>query len=102
MAAGLPDEGWGSDSHCRCARQATCVILQCPPRGVRMDPLKDLLQKAHEGVEAARAQLLALAYDELRTRARAQLQCGGRNTLLDTTVLAHESYIRDLNAAHLS
>jgi RNA polymerase sigma factor (TIGR02999 family) len=67
-----------------------------------MDPLKDLLQKAHEGNEAARAQLFAVAYDELRTRARAQLQCGGRNTLLNTTVLVHESYMRYLNAGHLS
>lgn len=78
------------------------MILQGPPRGVRMDPLKDLLQKAHEGNEAARAQLFAVAYDELRTRARAQLQSGGRNTLLNTTVLVHESYMRYLNAGHLS
>lgn len=67
-----------------------------------MDPLKDLLQKAHEGNETARAQLFAVAYDELRLRARAQLQGGGRNTLLDTTVLVHESYMRYLNAGHLS
>src|ERR1700716_4264777 len=102
MAAGLPDEGRCSHKAYRCARQATCVILQCPPRGVRMDPLKDLLQKAHEGNEAARAQLFAVAYDELRTRARAQVECGGRNPLLDTTVLVHESYMRYLNAGHLS
>ena len=86
MAAGLPDEGRCSHKAYRCARQATCVILRGPPRGVRMDPLKDLLQKAHEGNEAARA----------------QLQCGGRNTLLNTTVLVHESYMRYLNAGHLS
>jgi RNA polymerase sigma factor (TIGR02999 family) len=67
-----------------------------------MDPLKELLQKAQEGNEAARAQLFAVAYDELRARARAQLQSGGRNTLLDTTVLVHESFMRYLNAGHLS
>jgi RNA polymerase sigma factor (TIGR02999 family) len=67
-----------------------------------MDPLKELLQKAHEGNETARAQLFAVAYDELRTRARAQLQAGGRNTLLNTTVLVHESYMRYLNAGQLS
>ena len=67
-----------------------------------MDPLKDLLQKAHEGNEDARAQLFAVAYDELRSRARAQLQGGRRNTLLDTTVLVHESYMRYLNAGRLS
>src|ERR1700754_143034 len=67
-----------------------------------MDPLKDLLQKAHEGNESARAQLFAVAYDELRSPPRAQLQGGGRNTLLDTTVLVHESYLRYLNAGQLS
>jgi RNA polymerase sigma factor (TIGR02999 family) len=67
-----------------------------------MDLLTDLLQKAHEGNEAARAQLFAVAYDELRAGARAQLRGGGRNTLLDTTVLVHESYVRYLNAGRLS
>ena len=67
-----------------------------------MDPLKQLLQKAHEGNETARAQLFAVAYDELRARAHAQLRGGGRNTLLDTTVLVHESYMRYVNAGHLS
>ncbi len=67
-----------------------------------MDPLKDLLQKAHAGDEAARTQLFAVAYDELRRRARAQLRSGGRNTLLNTTVLVHESYLRFLQAGQLS
>ncbi len=77
-------------------------FLEAARTGGLMDPLKDLLQKAHEGNEAARAQLFAVAYDELRSRARAQLQGGGRNTLLDTTVLVHESYMRYLNAGQLS
>jgi len=67
-----------------------------------MDPLKELLKKAHDGNEAARAQLFAVAYEELRSRARAQLRDGGRNTLLNTTVLVHESYLRFLNAGQLS
>jgi RNA polymerase sigma factor (TIGR02999 family) len=67
-----------------------------------MDPLKELLQKAHEGNEAARGQLFAAAYEELRSRARAQLQGGGRNTLLDTTALVHESYLRYLRSGSLS
>jgi RNA polymerase sigma factor (TIGR02999 family) len=66
-----------------------------------MDPLRDLLREAREGSEAARAQLFAVAYEELRSQARAQLRDGGRNTLLDTTVLVHESYLRFRQAGQL-
>jgi RNA polymerase sigma factor (TIGR02999 family) len=68
----------------------------------RMDELKALLQRARDGDEDARARLFAVAYDELRSRARAQLRDGGRNTLLNTTVLVHESYLRFLQAGQLS
>jgi RNA polymerase sigma factor (TIGR02999 family) len=64
--------------------------------------LKDLLQKAQQGNESARTQLFAVAYDELRSRARKQLRRGGRNTLLDTTVLVHESYLRFLQSGYIS
>ncbi len=67
-----------------------------------MDALNDLLQRASEGSEAARTQLFAVAYEELRNRARAQLRDGGRSTLLDTTVLVHESYLRFLHAGQLT
>ena len=67
-----------------------------------MDSLKLLLQQTSEGNEAARTQLFAVAYDELRSRARAQLRDGGRNTFLDTTVLVHESYLRFLHAGQLT
>lgn len=39
-------------------------------------------------------EMFALAYRELRQLARARLRAGGRNTLLDTTALVHESYMR--------
>jgi RNA polymerase sigma factor (TIGR02999 family) len=64
--------------------------------------LKDLFQKARDGDESARAQLFAVAYDELRSRARRQLRQGGRSTLLDTTVLVHESYLRFLQSGYIS
>jgi RNA polymerase sigma factor (TIGR02999 family) len=67
-----------------------------------MDVLKDLLQRAHGGDEVARERLFAVAYEELRSQARAQLRGGGRNTLLNTTVLVHESYLRFLNAGQLT
>jgi RNA polymerase sigma factor (TIGR02999 family) len=43
--------------------------------------------------------LFAAAYRELRQLARARLRAGGRNTLLDTTALVHESYLRLLKAS---
>lgn len=36
----------------------------------------------------------ASSYRELRRTARARLRGGGRNTVLDTTALVHESYLR--------
>ena len=67
-----------------------------------MDTLRELLVEARDGNEVARAQLFAVAYEELRSQARAQLRDGGRNTLLDTTVLVHESYLRFLQAGQLA
>ena len=43
--------------------------------------------------------LYSAAYRELRRLARARLCTGGRNTLLDTTALVHESYLRLSNAS---
>jgi RNA polymerase sigma factor (TIGR02999 family) len=67
-----------------------------------MDPLTHLLQRAQGGDQAAREQLFAAAYQDLRSQARAQLRRGGRHTLLDTTVLVHEGYLRFLRAGRLS
>ena len=66
-----------------------------------MGELTDLLLRANAGDEAARQQLFATAYDELRVMARARLREGGRNTLLDTTVLVHESFLRFVQAGRL-
>ena len=38
--------------------------------------------------------LFAAAYQDLRKLARLRLRGGGRNTVLDTTSLVHESYLR--------
>ena len=66
-----------------------------------MSPLTTLLRRANAGDEAARQQLFAVAYDELRALARARLRDGGRNTLLDTTALVHESFLRFVQAGRL-
>ena len=38
--------------------------------------------------------LFELLYHELRRLARSRLASGGRNVLLDTTALVHESFLR--------
>ncbi len=48
---------------------------------------------ASAGADAVDA-LFSATYRELRQLARARLRSGGRNTLLDTTALVHESYLR--------
>jgi RNA polymerase sigma factor (TIGR02999 family) len=42
------------------------------------------------------------AYRDLRRMARSRLAASGRNTVLDTTALVHESYLRLTRARHLS
>jgi len=44
--------------------------------------------------DSGKAGLSAQAYRQLRALARARLRHGGRETLLDTTALVHEAYLR--------
>ena len=64
-----------------------------------MRSLTELIQKVADGDLAARDELFAAAYPELRKLARSRLRDGGRNTLLETTALVHETYLRFLNPA---
>ena len=57
-------------------------------------PLTDLIRSAQNGDEGAARQLFDATYAELRQLARLRLRTGGRGTLLDTTALVHESYLR--------
>ena len=63
--------------------------------------LTQLIQQVGTGDAAARDQLFAAAYSELRKLARSRLRNGGRNTFLETTALVHESYLRFLSAGEL-
>ncbi len=58
------------------------------------DDLAALLARVREGAPGAREALFEAAYPELRRLARSRLHDGGRNTVLDTTALVHESYLR--------
>lgn len=51
------------------------------------------------GLGPAAPALSAQAYRQLRVIARARLRSGGRETLLDTTALVHEAYLRIVGSA---
>src|SRR5689334_1308731 len=64
-------------------------------------PLTDLIRLAREGDDAALRTLFDVTYQDLRRMARARVVQGGRGTLLDTTSLVHESFLRFANAGEL-
>ena len=66
-----------------------------------MAELTQLLQKAQAGDADVRDALFAAAYPGLQQLARARLRDGGRNTMLDTRSLVHESYLRYVQAGEL-
>jgi RNA polymerase sigma factor (TIGR02999 family) len=66
-----------------------------------MGQLTDLLGRMQGGDAAARDTLFATAYADLHRLAQGRLRQGGRNTLLDTTGLVHESYLRFARAGEL-
>jgi RNA polymerase sigma factor (TIGR02999 family) len=66
-----------------------------------MTELTALLNRLRDGDAAARDALFAAAYTELHRLAHARLRGGGRNTMLDTTSLVHESYLRFVRSGEL-
>ena len=66
-----------------------------------MADLSELIRQVQSGDDRARDRLFAAAYGELRALARSRLRDGGRNTLLDTTALVHECYLRFLEGGAL-
>lgn len=66
-----------------------------------MTQLTVLLGRMQAGDAAASAALFAAAYTELHRLAHARLRDGGRNTLMDTTCLVHESYLRFVRSGDL-
>ncbi len=66
-----------------------------------MESLTVLIREAHSGDAGARDRLFATAYSELRRLAHARLRGGGRDAMLDTTALVHESYLRFLDTGQL-
>jgi RNA polymerase sigma factor (TIGR02999 family) len=66
-----------------------------------VNQLTALIERIQAGDTAARDALFAAAYGELHRLARARLRHGGRHTMLDTTALVHESYLRFVRAGEL-
>ena len=66
----------------------------------RLD-LTDLIRRAEQGDSEASDRLFAATYADLCTLARLRLMSGGRNPLLDTGSLVHESYLRFVTAGSL-
>lgn len=66
-----------------------------------MAQMTELLERMRAGDAAAREELFAAAYGELRRLAGARLRDGGRGTVLETTALVHECYLRFLGAGEL-
>ena len=66
-----------------------------------MTELTALLASARQGDERAAGQAFTLLYDDLRRLARSRLRQHQTMTLLDTTSLVHESYLRLVGNASL-
>lgn len=66
-----------------------------------MSEITQLLERINGGDAAARDSLFALLYQDLRKLARSRLKRSEPITLLNTTSLVHESYLRFLNARGL-
>ena len=67
-----------------------------------MDPdISELIRRVNADEPGAQDALFSAAYGELRKLARSRLRDGGRNTVLDTTALVHESYLRFINGGQL-
>jgi RNA polymerase sigma factor (TIGR02999 family) len=66
-----------------------------------MVDISDVIRRLNAGEPGAQDELFAAAYGDLRKLARSRLRGGGRNTMLDTTALVHESYLRFVNGGQL-
>ena len=66
-----------------------------------MNQLTVLLGRIQAGDTEARDTLFATAYAELHRIARARLRDGGRDSVMDTTCLVHESYLRFVSSGEL-
>jgi RNA polymerase sigma factor (TIGR02999 family) len=91
LAPGVP--------HCKV--RATGLKSKPKGRDVVAEPLTVLLAQMQAGDRAARDAVFSELYRELSRLAHARLRDSGRNTLLDTTALVNESYLRFVQIGEL-
>lgn len=65
------------------------------------ESITDFIRRAQDGDPEALRIIFDATYVELREMARARLRMCSRNTLLDTTSLVHEAYLRFAEAGRL-
>ena len=65
------------------------------------ESITDFIRRAQDGDAEALRMVFDATYAELRAMARARLRMSSRNTLLDTTSLVHEAYLRFAEAGRL-
>jgi RNA polymerase sigma factor (TIGR02999 family) len=63
--------------------------------------ISELIRRVNTDEPGAQDALFTAAYGELRKLARSRLRDGGRNTVMDTTALVHESYLRFFHGGQL-
>jgi RNA polymerase sigma factor (TIGR02999 family) len=66
-----------------------------------MSEITELIHRANAGDSLARESLFAMLYQDLHALARSRLRRSETITLLDTTSLVHESYLRYVNSRDL-
>lgn len=66
-----------------------------------MGEITELLRAAHAGDRGAADKIYEELYESLRRLARARLRDGGRDAVLDTTAVVHESFVRMSEAGRL-
>jgi RNA polymerase sigma factor (TIGR02999 family) len=64
--------------------------------------ITDLIGQAQSGDGAALDAIFKLTYDDLRELASIRLRANGRDGVLDTTSLVHESFLRFVHAGRLN
>jgi RNA polymerase sigma factor (TIGR02999 family) len=69
--------------------------------GLTVEQIPALLAAVRRGEAGAADQLFGLLYPDLRQLAHGRLRRSGKFTLLDTTALVHESYLRLFKAGSL-
>jgi RNA polymerase sigma factor (TIGR02999 family) len=82
-------------------RLAAFSTFRAPLKRSRMSEITELIQRVNAGDIQARDQLFAALYRDLRRLAHARLNRSETITLLDTTSLVHDAYLKLLNAREL-